>query len=166
MFSLLVYCARVSFIFVFFSVQTIILFGMSMRKPTAPALAWKKTDSATPSPVTSTSSYSPKSYNIDNNEENDLSHSFRNSHYSFEKSSLFRSVIPEDEEDFNNKFSSPTPPLSRNGRSTRSRTPSVLSPLHKSSCSAKTRLGTPCKLNPIPGRDFCHRHQHGDSIMG
>ncbi|KAB0804700.1 hypothetical protein PPYR_01670 [Photinus pyralis] len=46
----------------------------------------------------------------------------------------------------------------------RSRTPSVLNGGIKNSCSAKTRLGTPCKLTALSGRDFCYRHQAGDSI--
>lgn len=69
-------------------------------------------------------------------------------------------------EDFND-FGAPTPPLSRSGyygSRSRSRTPNLLG--GKGSCHAKTRVGTPCKLSCLPGRDFCHRHQAGDSIAG
>nr|CAI5868799.1 unnamed protein product [Callosobruchus analis] len=66
-----------------------------------------------------------------------------------------------------------TPPVSRNGdcsvksvSRSRSRTPLNLNTGRRSSCMAKTRLGTPCKLSSLPGRDFCHRHQGGDSIIG
>lgn len=65
------------------------------------------------------------------------------------------------------RFLSPTPSLSyRNGQSrSRSRTP-LLNKSFRSSCQANTRLGTPCKLSSLPGRDYCHRHQSGDSIIG
>lgn len=67
----------------------------------------------------------------------------------------------------NQDFLSPTPPLSsRNGISrSRSRTP-LLNKSYRSACQAKTRIGTPCKLSTLPGRDFCHRHLNGDSVMG
>ncbi|KRT86824.1 hypothetical protein AMK59_1263 [Oryctes borbonicus] len=68
------------------------------------------------------------------------------------------------------EYSSPTPPLSRTGyysSRSRSRTPSTLNlSISKSSCIAKTRLGTKCKLASITGRDYCHRHLRGDSLMG
>ncbi|KAK4880353.1 hypothetical protein RN001_008499 [Aquatica leii] len=48
----------------------------------------------------------------------------------------------------------------------RSRTPLILNGSSKSYCSAKTRLGTPCKLTALTGRNFCYRHQTGDSIYG
>ncbi|VEN49079.1 unnamed protein product, partial [Callosobruchus maculatus] len=66
-----------------------------------------------------------------------------------------------------------TPPVSRNGdysvksfSRSRSRTPLNMNTGRRSSCLAKTRLGTPCKLSSLPGRDFCHRHQGGDSVIG
>lgn len=73
-------------------------------------------------------------------------------------------------EDTFDEYCSPTPPLSRTGyysSRSRSRTPSVSNfSVGKSYCNAKTRLGTPCKLSCLPGRDFCHRHMRGDSLMG
>lgn len=65
-----------------------------------------------------------------------------------------------------NEFEAPTPPLSRSGfykSRSRSRTPNLLS--GKESCHAITRLGTPCKISCLPGRDFCYRHQAGDSVL-
>ncbi|KAL3282470.1 hypothetical protein HHI36_005653 [Cryptolaemus montrouzieri] len=64
-----------------------------------------------------------------------------------------------------NDFGTPTPPLSRSGfyiPRSRSNTPNLLG--GKGSCHAKTRTGTSCKLSCLPGRDFCYRHQSGDSI--
>lgn len=61
-----------------------------------------------------------------------------------------------------NNFAQPTPPLSMNGYSrSRSRTPF----LNRSQCSAITRSGTNCKCMSIPGRDLCHRHLNGDSVI-
>ncbi|CAH0557887.1 unnamed protein product [Brassicogethes aeneus] len=80
----------------------------------------------------------------------------------------------EQEDEHQDSFSSTTPPLSRSDfyspvRSqmsrSRSGTPLYLS-ASKESCHAKTRSGTPCKLSAVLGRDFCHRHQKGDSVMG
>ncbi|KAI4465766.1 protein gamete expressed 1 [Holotrichia oblita] len=73
-------------------------------------------------------------------------------------------------EDTFEEYCSPTPPLSRSGyysSRSRSTTPSTLNlSITKKYCVAKTRLGTPCKLTSIPGRDYCHRHLRGDSLMG
>lgn len=70
-------------------------------------------------------------------------------------------------EDTPDELGSPTPPISRNGyySRSRSRTPLHLNGSLKAPCKAKTRVGTPCKLFSLPGRDFCHRHQSGDSVM-
>ncbi|XP_023025731.1 protein brambleberry [Leptinotarsa decemlineata] len=66
-----------------------------------------------------------------------------------------------------------TPPISRNGHyptssrsRSRSRTPLLLNTSIRSPCRAKTRQGTPCKLISQPGRDFCFRHQTGESVIG
>lgn len=66
-----------------------------------------------------------------------------------------------------------TPPVSRNGyynfanrSKSRSNTPLRLNTGLKGSCHAKTRMGTPCKLSALAGRDYCYRHQTGDSVMG
>nr|CAH7725985.1 unnamed protein product [Callosobruchus chinensis] len=83
----------------------------------------------------------------------------------------------EEQEEYVNEsmdhFDDFTPPVSRNGdysvksySRSRSRTPLNMNTGRRSSCMAKTRLGTPCKLSSLPGRDFCHRHQGGDSIIG
>lgn len=61
-------------------------------------------------------------------------------------------------------YTSPTPPESRNGHyppKSRSVTPLR----HKVTCRGVTRAGTPCKMTSLVGRDFCYRHQHGDSIL-
>ncbi|CAH1104406.1 unnamed protein product [Psylliodes chrysocephalus] len=66
-----------------------------------------------------------------------------------------------------------TPPESRNGHysprsvsRSRSRTPLLLNSSLKISCRSRTRMGTPCKLARLPGRDFCYRHQSGSSVAG
>lgn len=69
-------------------------------------------------------------------------------------------------EDFYEEYENLTPPPS--SRSCRSRSPTPLLNLNggiRRSCKAKTRVGTPCKITSLPGRDFCYRHQSGDSIM-
>ena len=56
-----------------------------------------------------------------------------------------------------------TPPLSRNSFTrSRSRTPINVINFH---CKALTKTGTPCRLLSRPGRDFCYKHQIGDSIF-
>lgn len=78
----------------------------------------------------------------------------------------------EEIDDFQELVGSPTPPLSRSGfysnKKTRSRsnTPLFLNGSYRGACQAKTRVGTPCKLSSLPGRDFCYRHQSGDSVLG
>lgn len=70
---------------------------------------------------------------------------------------------------FNEDFHSLTPPVSRNGHysvRSRSSTPLRLNTSLKGPCHARTRMGTPCKLTSLPGRDYCYRHQAGDSVMG
>jgi hypothetical protein len=75
----------------------------------------------------------------------------------------------EMEDDFNmNSLGSPTPPLSRSGfyrARSRSTTPLIINGGSRGVCHAKTRVGTPCKLSSLPGRDYCFRHQGGDSVM-
>ncbi|ENN76300.1 protein brambleberry [Dendroctonus ponderosae] len=73
---------------------------------------------------------------------------------------------------YSEHFQRLTPPISRNGHypnllsRSRSNTPLRLNEGLRGSCRAKTRAGTPCKLSAITGRDYCYRHQTGDSIMG
>lgn len=69
---------------------------------------------------------------------------------------------------FSDQFQRLTPPISRNGHYPRSRsnTPLRLNESLRFTCGAKTRAGTPCKLSAITGRDYCYRHQRGDSVMG
>ncbi|RZC38000.1 brambleberry-like, partial [Asbolus verrucosus] len=73
----------------------------------------------------------------------------------------------EIDDDFNmNNLGSPTPPLSRSGfyrARSRSNTPLIMNGGSRGICHAKTRVGTPCKLSSLPGRDYCYRHQSGDS---
>lgn len=80
------------------------------------------------------------------------------------------SVIAEEESiDEFDDFANPTPPISRNGFYTSPRSRSITpagNSLNSSKCSARTRLGTPCKITAAPGRSFCYRHQAGDSVMG
>lgn len=83
---------------------------------------------------------------------------------------LFSSMSSKsDQED--DYFDSVTPPESRASHysvrsRSRSNTPLKLNTSLRGSCRAKTRVGTPCKLTSLPGRDFCYRHQSGDSVMG
>ncbi|XP_064212659.1 protein brambleberry isoform X2 [Tribolium castaneum] len=83
---------------------------------------------------------------------------------------LSTNLESEELDDFNlNSLGSPTPPHSRSGfyrPRSRSNTPLVLNGSARGVCHAKTRVGTPCKLASLPGRDFCYRHQTGDSVMG
>ncbi|XP_065163475.1 protein brambleberry-like [Atheta coriaria] len=60
------------------------------------------------------------------------------------------------------EFLSPTPPLSRTNFRASSRTPSSVGV--KGTCTAMTRLGTPCKNSATAGRDVCYRHLKGDSV--
>lgn len=81
----------------------------------------------------------------------------------------------EDEEvqftEHRDSFRNLTPPLSRSGfyspRSrSGSRTPSLYSNgLLKSDCQAMTRQGTPCKLSALYGKQYCYRHEKGDSVL-
>lgn len=71
--------------------------------------------------------------------------------------------LEEDSED----YGTPTPPPSNQSyySRSRSRTPLNLNGSLKGACKARTRVGTPCKISSLPGRDYCYRHQSGDSIM-
>lgn len=74
----------------------------------------------------------------------------------------------EDEERDDYVLSSPvsTPLRNRSYSSrSRSRTPLSLNGTYRAACSARTRMGTPCKLSSLPGRDYCFKHQTGDSIF-
>ncbi|KAL1491145.1 hypothetical protein ABEB36_011786 [Hypothenemus hampei] len=86
---------------------------------------------------------------------------------SVDDAKLYKERELEEETD---TFQSLTPPLSRNGHyllsRSRSNTPLRLNTSLKAACRATTRAGTPCKLTSLPGRDYCYRHQSGDSIMG
>lgn len=81
----------------------------------------------------------------------------------FETSYEGKSYRLEDFEDYGR----PTPPPSSQSYHSRSRsqTPLRLNGSLKHGCKAKTRLGTPCKITSLPGRDYCFRHQTGDSVM-
>ncbi|KAJ8963728.1 hypothetical protein NQ314_005421 [Rhamnusium bicolor] len=119
--------------------------------------------------------FSPKEYvsstNYNHNETSSQTYEFKSN-----RSRLFSddenvNYANESKDHFKEDFDSLTPPVSRNGHySVRSRSRSI-TPLHintslRGSCKAKTRVGTPCKLSSLPGRDFCYRHQTGDSVMG
>lgn len=71
-------------------------------------------------------------------------------------------------EEFLEEYDNFTPPPSNRSFYSRSRsnTPSLnLNGELKRACKAKTRVGTPCKISSLPGRDYCYRHQSGDSVM-
>jgi len=34
------------------------------------------------------------------------------------------------------------------------------------SCQAHTRRGTPCRREPLPGRDYCPSHKHLEEALG
>lgn len=115
-------------------------------------LTWKKSEKSE-----KYSESSPKNENITSH------NSFREQCFQSPMSTINETYeFDQNSEVGNSDFWSPTPPASRSGRS---RTPNVMSGSHKSSCLAKTRLGTPCKLSSLPGRDFCHRHQNGSSVI-
>ncbi|GJQ69802.1 hypothetical protein Trydic_g22360 [Trypoxylus dichotomus] len=103
---------------------------------------------------------------VSNNTYNDIQEN--SEHENDERNRDSRHYYSSNEDTFD--YSSPTPPLSRMGyysSRSRSRTPSTFNlSISKSYCLAKTRLGTQCKLTSVPGRDYCHRHLRGDSLMG
>lgn len=75
----------------------------------------------------------------------------------------------EEWDDFDNSTLLSSPLLRNNFNRSRSSTPLHLNAngaALKSGCLARTRSGTPCKLSAVPGRDFCHRHRVGSSVMG
>lgn len=132
------------------------------------SLPWKK---QTPKKLSSPVSSSPEPYT----EPTDYSTKGSISSTSLtEKKYAYRSPLDTLDETFElrrdnnfNDYGSPTPPLSTSGQysRSRSRTPLQLNGSIKGPCQARTRLGTPCKLGTLPGRDFCYRHQMGDSVM-
>lgn len=71
------------------------------------------------------------------------------------------------DEDLFDEYKNLTPPPSNKSYTSRSRshTPLNLNGGLKRACKARTRVGTPCKISSLPGRDFCYRHQSGDSVM-
>lgn len=139
---------------------------VSFRKTLPKAIAWSR---AKLTPTKSSESSSP------NREINTKPTS---SYYQVTSSKSFTNT-EEDEEStghnetdhFSEDFHSLTPPISRNGHyssirsRSRSNTPLILNTSYRGNCNAKTRAGTPCKLSSLPGRDFCYRHQTGDSVM-
>ncbi|KAF5277719.1 hypothetical protein FQR65_LT03699 [Abscondita terminalis] len=85
------------------------------------------------------------------------SHASFNTEYGFKYKSINRT-----KEDLMDTFSNSSyaSPWLTNGRTllkSRSNTPSI-----KNYCSAKTVIGTPCKLTALKGQDFCFRHQNDD----
>ncbi|XP_044751710.1 protein brambleberry-like [Coccinella septempunctata] len=131
-------------------------------------LNYKKTPKANPQMIKYDITPEKSSGNVENNIKNIYSE--KGYVYPDVTSSEYyssKNLLDEPTSDNFNEFGSPTPPLSRSGyykSRSRSRTPNLLG--GKESCHAKTRLGTPCKLSCLPGRDFCYRHQAGDSIAG
>lgn len=131
-------------------------------KVTLAALSWKKTKKTPTKPVYETSSNSSKTTVT-------LSQNYSYYEPSPPIPETYESRFEQDHvisEDTLDDFGSPTPPISRNGyySRSRSRTPLNLSGSLNKPCKAKTRVGTPCKLHSLPGRDFCHKHQLGDSL--
>lgn len=135
--------------YVFITVKILLLFLLKLRKVSSqpqaltdksPNLLQEKISSNT-----SHSTYSNQSFHLNRN----------NSHL-------------EQEDDY---FDTLTPPESRTSHysvrsRSRSNTPLKLNSGFRGACHAKTRMGTPCKLSSLPGRDYCYRHQSGDSVMG
>lgn len=151
--------------------QALILFGINLlnKKPSIRSVLWSNDNSLESSKNTFDSDklQSESNHNLKLNEKQDYTlksnekYSYRNK---FESSNLYTSIEEED------NFSNPTPPASRNGfysfARSRSCTPLILNGISKDKCNSKTRMGTPCKLTALPGRDYCHKHQNGDSILG
>lgn len=154
----------------YFAVQMLLLSALSLKPEAKKALQWinKKT---TPLKE-SVTNYSPKGFVTSSN-----GNPTQGYHFDSNRSKL----VSDDDDDLDcvneatdsvkEDFRSLTPPISRNGyysvRSrSRSGTPLLLNTSLKGSCHAKTRMGTPCKLSSLPGRDFCYRHQTGDSVIG
>lgn len=161
----------------FVSVQILIETAISWKhRVNEPKLAIKE-NSSTPVKLNSSPERdSEKSFvSSTNNRTESYNHSQRLQTSTFSTTSKFRldDNFDDNELEENNDSFNLTPPVSRNGyyspisRShSRSNTPLRLNTSMRSPCTAKTRLGTPCKLTAAPGRDFCYRHQTGDSVMG
>lgn len=136
----------------------VVMSALSYRRCTSGFLTWKKELTPEPSSPTIISSSTrpsiPKSSILETtNNDDDV-----------------ESETDEFDDNFNSsKLSSLTPPISRNGfykPRSRSHTPLLFNSSLRGSCAARTRAGTPCKLSSLPGRDFCYRHQTGDSVLG
>ncbi|CAG9859936.1 unnamed protein product [Phyllotreta striolata] len=125
--------------------QSIILWGTSAKPKIAGAIKWNSESSKNCTHVTSEQKFQVPSSSKDDKED--------------ECDDESRDTF----QDFNI-----TPPASRNGHyfGSRSRSRTPLSNSIKNNCHATTRMGTPCKLSSLPGRDFCYRHQNGSSVMG
>ncbi|XP_019867205.1 protein brambleberry [Aethina tumida] len=140
---------------VFVLIQSTVTYALNHKKIIKPALSWpKKNKSTTP---------------VNNTPDRDEYSTLNNATFLSTKS------FDEDEEvqftEHRESFRNLTPPLSRNGfyspRSrSGSRTPSLYSNgLLKSDCQAMTRQGTPCKLSALYGKQYCYRHEKGDSVL-
>ncbi|XP_066141533.1 protein brambleberry-like isoform X2 [Euwallacea fornicatus] len=143
--------------------QIFVFWATNFRKTRLCAIGWTKSKTSSPTPE-----ISPVSTRF--------SSSSTNSRYlevNKNTSQLFTNhEEPEHNETdyYNNTFSPITPPISRNGHysrirsRSRSNTPLILNSSLR--CAAKTRAGTPCKLSSLPEKQFCYRHQTGDSVIG
>ncbi|XP_060517892.1 protein brambleberry-like [Cylas formicarius] len=140
---------------IFVCIQTFIISAVNIRGRINGAISWSKSETS----QKKYGSESPNLHDLDIGSEADV--------YDYQSNFESREL------DVNDRFEyqSLTPPRSRVGtysvRSrSRSATPLVLNASSRSACHAKTRTGTPCRITSMPGRDFCYRHQNGDSVLG
>ncbi|KAG5862206.1 hypothetical protein JTB14_014632 [Gonioctena quinquepunctata] len=149
--------------------QFIILWALTVKARAKGAIAWKK-DSTSPM-ISKTIPTTEENFNSSPNDR------VTSSLFDEKENDGYRPVPLRSEEDDvhdNSDFKDfdLTPPVSRNGyyhlasSRSRSRTPLLLNTSLRTHCRATTRVGTPCKLLSQPGRDFCYRHQTGESVMG
>ncbi|XP_066251045.1 protein brambleberry-like [Euwallacea similis] len=153
----------VSWIAGLITAQIFIFWAMSFRKTRLQAIGW--TQSKTNPTTSDISSISTRSSSASTNS--------RYLEVNRNTTQLFtnQEELEHNETDYyDDNFSPITPPISRNGHysrirsRSRSNTPLLLN--SSSRCGAKTRAGTPCKLSSLPEKQFCYKHQGGDSIMG
>ncbi|KAJ8920677.1 hypothetical protein NQ315_004816 [Exocentrus adspersus] len=154
----------------FIAVQTILLYAVSLKSKTNGALQWPKQKNTDENPSIIYNS-SKEFVSSTRDDDGTKASSYQPNHSKPIIDADDKDVIYRNEDDScKDTFHSLTPPVSRNGyynvRSrSRSTTPLYLNTSLRSPCHANTRTGTRCKLSSLPGRDYCYRHQSGDSII-
>ncbi|CAG9766635.1 unnamed protein product [Ceutorhynchus assimilis] len=138
------------------ALQILTIWALDYRKILPSAIAWSKAKLTTnkSSSQSSNGSLYPE-LNINNEEEEESNDTFQDD---------IRVLTPPISRNENRSRSRSNTSFSLN--STRRNTPLLINMSLRGSCHGTTRAGTPCKLTSLPGRDFCFRHQDGDSVMG